>query len=188
MAGNIAVVLSILLVSGFSAVLCTDVLLFQITVHVTQYSNIPTTKQVGYLFDANSDGCTSLVPPPSIGNWFVILDDYSRCTLDKILHAREAGFKILFTSGDNRTITDAVRDADFPTVVILPGSATTLKSYAVTKQGTTYVTITTEDISGDNDQALRVTVLRDVENNCLQMGANICYYFLTFLLFLVMLF
>ena len=78
MAGKVAAVFSILLVSGFSSVLCIDVLLFQIT--VTQYSNVPTTKQVGYLFNANSSGCAPIAPPPSVGNWFVILDDYRKVT------------------------------------------------------------------------------------------------------------
>ena len=149
-------------------VLPTDIVRYTITVDA--HSNVPADKQVGYLFNAKSNGCTPLPPPPSTGNWFVILNDYNSCSLEKILHAREAGYKMIFTFGENRTITEEIRSTRFPIAVTFEDYLTDLKMYAVIRQGDTYVTVTTEEIHGEQD--LRVAVLQDITDSDLPSDLN----------------
>ena len=150
-------------------VISIDIKLYSIT--IDSHANIPPMRQVGYFHDTMTDGCMPLQPPPSSGNWFVILNYYSVCTLNKIQHAREAGYAILFTYGDNRTITEEVRDAGYPIIVTFPTYATEIKQkYAVTKQGNIYATVTTENIH--NEQDLRLTVYQDITESELPVDPN----------------
>ena len=129
-----------------------------IDVHV----NIPTMKQSGFMFDAKTDGCMPLQPPPSTGHWYVLLDSYNLCTMQKIQHAREAGYQLIISDGENRTITNQVALTGFPIIVTFAAYVNELKKYAVTEHGDTYVTITTEaDIHGEQD--LRFTVYQDID-------------------------
>jgi hypothetical protein len=120
------------------------------------YASFPTMREAGYMFDPNSDGCRALDPPPSSGPWFVILANYSNCTVDKIRHAREVDYRALLTYGDNRNITDEVRNEGYPIIVISRERGRDLKGYAVDAHGGYYVTITPE-----TSQTLRIEVSTD---------------------------
>ena len=132
---------------------------------IDEHANVPTMRQPGFLFDAMSDGCMPLPPPPSSGNWFIILDDYNTCTTDKIHHAREAGYLVIITYGEDRTITDDVRNEGYPIIVTLPAYGAELKQYAVTGHGDYYVTISTENFHGEQDLRLDVNLDIPANNN-----------------------
>lgn len=167
---------SAMVVFVWGIVLPRDVVLYSFVVDHRHAPSVPTSKQTGFLFDPSSDGCTPLQPPPSTGSWFVILDDYSRCPLDKVRYAKEAGYGMMFTyHTQNRTITNEVRTAGYPIIVTLPNFASDLRRHgAVTSHGDIYVTVTTEaDIYGEQD--LRVAVLQDISdptNNNGPVGPN----------------
>lgn len=144
---------------NFEIVQPSAVLLYSIVIDV--HANVPTTKQSGHMIYANSDGCMPLQPSPSTGNWYVILDAYNVCTLQKIQHAREAGYQLLISSAENRTITSEARSIGLPIIVTFPVYAYNLTKYSVSRHDDIYVTIITEaDIHGEQD--LRFSVYQDI--------------------------
>jgi hypothetical protein len=127
------------------------------------YASFPTMREAGYMFDPNSDGCRALDPPPSSGPWFVILANYSECPVEKIRHAREVDYQLLITYGENRDITNEVRNEGYPIIVTTRERGIKLKTYAVDAHGGYYVTITPEA-----SQTLRIEV--SVDSN-----GDMCY-------------
>ena len=132
------------------------VVVLPFTLEDTYYANFPTTRESGFLFNPNSDGCRALDPPPSSGNWFVILANYSECPLDKIQYAKEVDYKVLITYDEDREITEEVRNEGYPIMVLTRQRGIELKSYAVIDHGGYYVTITPET------SKLRVEVSTDI--------------------------
>ena len=85
------------------------------------WSNVRSGETFAYLNVIDTNGCTSIPIPPNSRNWILILEGFDTCPLNKIAHAREAGYIMLFTYtlGDvGNIITDAVEGTNFPVVIL----------------------------------------------------------------------
>lgn len=115
------------------------------------WSNVRSGDTFAYLNAAtDTDGCTSIPIPPNSQNWILILEGFDTCPLNKIAHAREAGYIMLFTYtlGDTiNVITDAVEGTNFPVVILTEEYGTQLLS--TTYPGTIYI-----DVSWTNNNTV----------------------------------
>ena len=89
------------------------------------------TTQSAYLYTPGThSSCLRLSrSPDSTNNWFVLLDEYEICPLNKISLARNAGYQLLFIYSQDsnyRTLTADVIATGYPVVVITPQCASEL--------------------------------------------------------------
>ena len=88
------------------------------------WSNVRSNEVIAYLNTAAAgqvDGCSSVPIPSNSKHWILLLEDFNTCPFNKIAHAREAGYVMLFMfnrGNVNSQISDTVEATGFPVVIL----------------------------------------------------------------------